>query len=175
MKDMLPAGYWLSSPLLTSMATTILALDKKSLVSLTSFHWIPKCGQVQGQDMCSKIILLSRFLGQWKSCCLMGIGFLPLSLLLWPPSFLYLIRRVLSLWPFSIGFQIIVCKCGHFQELGYLMGKNVLSIKDALPAIYQLSSPSLLQRPSRLLYVIRRVLSLWPVTIKFQNMWNKIP
>ena len=27
----------------------------------------------------------SRFLGQWKTCCLLAIGFLPPSPLLWPP------------------------------------------------------------------------------------------
>jgi hypothetical protein len=43
MKDMLPAGYWLSSPLPTSMAIVPpffpnLCLDKKSLVALTIFQ-----------------------------------------------------------------------------------------------------------------------------------------
>ena len=52
----------------------------------------------------------SRFLGQWKTCCLLAIGFLPPSPLLWPSyhrssQTCALIRRVLSLWPFSNEFQ----------------------------------------------------------------------
>ena len=53
----------------------------------------------------------SRFLGQWKTCCLLAIGFLPPSPLLWPSyhrssqTWCALIRRVLSLWPFSSEFQ----------------------------------------------------------------------